>query len=357
MTTVHAITPLTNTADVETNFRALRKKSYPTQVKVFVYDANRLDVYTLDDLLKQKIQKTDEQVLWVQVTGLETVALIQSIGVYFNFHSLAIEDTLKPCQRAKVDGYDNYQFITSKLLEQKKHKIHDQQLSIFLGENYVVSFLESESILNDVFDKNLQNKLSRLRLRKCDYLAYELLDYATDTIFPILSENSNRLDQYENKIMDDPSEKVMRSVQFFKRDLRHLRQFLWANHDMLSSLMRNELDLISPTTSVFIRDCYDHAIRQMDLLESQRECAVSLVDIYLSSVTNRLGQVMKILTGISIIFMPPTFLAAVWGMNFKNMPELTWAHGYAFAWIIMLISSIIPSIWFWRKGWLRVKEQ
>ena len=149
----------------------------------------------------------------------------------------------------------------------------------------------------------------------------------------------------------------MRGIQFFKRELRHLRQTLWANRDMLSYLLRNELELISPPTSIFIRDCYDHAMRQMDLLESQRECAVSLVDIYLSSVTNRLGQVMKILTGISIIFMPPTFLAAVWGMNFKYIPELKWEHGYAFAWLIMLISSIIPSIWFWRKGWLRIKDQ
>ncbi|MCD6048206.1 MAG: magnesium and cobalt transport protein [Gammaproteobacteria bacterium] len=329
----------------------------PTEVKVIVYNAKHVNYYTLNDLVQHKVSPGPDEVLWVEVTGLKDVEVIKTIGTYFSFHPLALEDTLNTYQRAKVDDYTGYQFIVTKLLDTSKEPLASQQLSIFLGHNYVVTFLERPSPLNLYFEKNIANSSSRLRARAGDYLAYELLDYATDTVFPILSKNSDILDGFENSIMEKPTARVIRQVQFFKRELRFLRQILWSNRDMLSSLMRNELDLISEGTTVFFRDCYDHAVRQMDLLESQRESAVSLVDIYLSSMANRLGQVMKILTVISIVFMPPTFLAAVWGMNFKYMPELEWTHGYLFAWIIMILSSVLPSLYFWRRGWLREDEK
>lgn len=323
-----------------------------TQTSVFIYDDQKIQAYTLEDLLTGRCTVTGTQSLWVRVTGLANLEVIQAIGNYFHFHPLAIEDTLSTNQRAKVDNYDTYQFIVTHLLEIKKNTIHHQQLSIFLGHQYIVSFLEDDSTLAAHFEKNLHHALGRQHLKGCNYLLYEILDFTLDRIFPILETYSDHLDHYESAVLSDPNEKLMHAIQLFKRALRILRQIIWANRDMISILMRNELGLLSNTSHAFIRDCYDHATRQMDLLESQRESAYSLVDIYLSSATNRVGQVMKILTGISIIFMPPTFLAAVWGMNFAE-PEYHWTHGYLFAWIMLIIVSIIPSIWFWRKGWLR----
>jgi magnesium transporter len=333
-------------------------EALPTDIKIIVYNAKEVNFYSLDDLLQHKIPPASQQVLWVRVTGLKNIEEIKAIGEYFSFHTLALEDTINTYQRSKVDDYPGYQFIVTKLvsLEHNK-KLASQQLSIFLSQHYVVTFLEHDCEFNQYFDRNISNNLSRLRTRGCDYLVYEILDFVTDSFFPILADTSDLLDNYENKIMLSPTAKLVRNVQLFKRDLRNLRQVLWTNRDMLSAILRNELDLISDASIVFFRDCYDHAVRQMDLLESQRESAVALVDIYLSSVANKLGQVMKVLTVISIVFMPPTFLAAVWGMNFKNMPELAWPHGYLFSWILMVLSSIIPSYYFWRKGWLREDEK
>jgi magnesium transporter len=334
-----------------------KPEASPTEVRVIIYNAQQVAYYTLEDLIQRKVTPGPGEVLWVEVTGLKDVETIKTIGTYFSFHPLALEDTLNTYQRAKVDDYTDYQFIVTKLIISGGEKVTSQQLSIFLGHNYVVSFLEVPSALNIYFEKNIANASSRLRSRSGDYLVYELLDYATDTAFPVLSKNSDLLDNFENIVMGNPTGRIIRHVQLFKRELRFLRQFLWSNRDMLSALMRNELDLVSDGTVVFLRDCYDHAVRQMELLESQRESAVSLVDIYLSSMANRLGQVMKILTVISIVFMPPTFLAAVWGMNFKYMPELEWTYGYLFAWVVMILSSILPSLYFWRKGWLREADK
>lgn len=337
---------------IKINTGKLSKHPVPTQVTVWVYDEKKIASYSLENLLTGGIHLTKNQILWVRVTGLGTTQTIHDITNHFNFHPLAIEDTLNTNQRAKVDNYDGYQFIVSNLLEIQKNTISCQQLSIFLGKQFIVSFLETDNLMNAHFDKNLYSTLGHSHLKGCDYLLYEILDYATDRIFPVLETYNDYLDRYENAVLFKPSESLMQSIQFFKRSLRTLRQLIWANRDMLSMLMRNELGLLGETTHLFIRDCYDHSVRQMDLLESQRESALSLIDIYLSSTTNRVGQVMKILTGISIIFMPPTFLATVWGMNFKE-PEFQWAHGYLFSWTVMLIVSIIPSIWFWRKGWLK----
>lgn len=332
-------------------------EALPTEIKVLVYDATELLVYTLDDLLNHRVVQKQDQVLWVQVTGLKDIGMIQSIAQHFSFHPLTIEDTISGYQRAKVDNYPGYQFIVTKYIELgKENELQRQQVSLFLGQNFVVSFLEKPCALLSYFEKNLTNNTSRLRMKSCDYLVYEILDFITDSIFPVMSLNNDRLDNFESIIMEASSETVMREVQLFKRELRYLRQVLWANRDMLSALMRNELELMHEYTLIYMRDCYDHAVRLMDILESLRESAVSLVDVYLSSVANKLGQVMKVLTGISIIFMPPTFLAAVWGMNFKHMPELDWTHGYLLAWIIMIISAILPSLYFWRKGWLRSRE-
>ena len=325
----------------------------PTEVKVVVYDAKKLTYHTLDDLLRGVIEPSADKVLWVEVVGLADTDQVKAICQHFNFHSLAVEDTLTLHQRPKVDDYDHYQFIVSELITVEQGKNIQQQVSIFLGQHYLVSFSERPSSLNLTLEKNLQGQATQLRSKGVDYLLYEIVDFVTDSYFPVMATYSDKLDVFQNLVLTTPESSILRQVQVFKHDLRQLRQVVWTNRDMLSVLLRNELGLITAPTLMFMRDCYDHAVRQIDILESQRDNASSLVDLYLSSTANRLGEIMKVLTVISIVFMPPTFLAGVWGMNFKNIPELSWHYGYFFAWICLLLSSIVPTYLFWHMGWLR----
>ncbi len=324
-----------------------------TEIKIFIYDAHEFETYTLSDLLDNHIKPQEGKVLWVQVTGLANVDEIKALCTHFNFHSLAIEDTFSVHQRPKVDDYEHYQFIVSKYLELIKGKINVQQISLYFGEGYLVSFAERHCDINLISEKTLPNASMQLRARGADFLLYEIIDCTTDSYFPVMSVYNDKLDGFENLVLGKMPGGVLRQVQQFKHDLRSLRQVVWTNRDMLSVLLRNDLNLISDGVIVFLRDCYDHAVRQMDILESQRDSALSLIDLYLSSTANRLGQIMKVLTAISIVFMPPTFLVGVWGMNFKNMPELSWKYGYVFAWGMLILVSILPLTWLWRSGWLK----
>ena len=325
----------------------------PTQISILVYDVDQLHTYSLTDLLNNDISLKENQVLWVQVTGLQNQEMIHAIGDHFKLHSLAIEDVLKPYQRPKVEAYDHYEFIVLRFLSVQNKAIYSQQLSMFLGKNYVISFLEHPSEMIENLSHTLFHSESPLRSRGADYLAYSMLDFATDNIFQVLVCQGEKLDYYENKITSKSNENLMREIRLFiKTELRTLRQLLWANREIFNNLLRNELGLIQENNKPYFRDCYDHAISQIDLLESQREGAMTLVDMHLSNMAHQVGYIMKVLTLISVIFTPPMLFTSWWGMNFRNMPELSWPHGYLFGIIIIIMSAIIPLILFWWKKWL-----
>lgn len=329
-------------------------KALETSVRVFFYQADYVHEKNIEDLLNNTIQLADNECLWISVVGLKDLNLVKRLGAYFDLHSLALEDVLGTHQRPKVDTYDDYEFIVGKVIK-FEHQLHYQQMSVFLGERFVISFLESPTELVDNIAASLLNPRSKLSHHSVEYLAYRLMDYMIDGYFSVLSHYSDALDEQEAEVLKGTSTHLVHNLQRIKRDLRVLKLFTWSHRDLLNTIIRNEKNMVNSSEVLYFRDCHDHVVQQMDIIESQKELATSLLDIYLSTITNRLNTIMKTLTVISILFMPPTFLAAVWGMNFEHMHELRWLDGYGFAWAMMIFSSILAYVALWYYNQKRVK--
>lgn len=329
-------------------------KALPTSTRVFVYQKDYVHEKNLEDLLNNQLQLADGELIWISVVGLKNLDLIKRLGAYFQLHALALEDVLGTHQRPKIDIFDDYEFIVGKVVK-FDHQLHQQQMSLFLGKQFVISFLETPTELVDTMASALLNVHTQLCQHNVEYLMYRMLDFMIDGYFSVLSHYSDALDEQETDVLQGNSKHLVQKVQHIKRDLRILKLFTWSHRDLLSVLVRNERNIVKSNEILYFRDCHDHTIQQMDIIESQKELATSLLDIYLSTIANRLSSVMKTLTVISIVFMPPTFLAGVWGMNFKNMHELQWPDGYSFAWVMMGLSSVLAYIALWYFNRKRVK--
>jgi magnesium transporter len=302
--------------------------------------------------------------IWLNVDGLGNIDTIKQVGEMFDIHPLALEDVLSLHQRAKVDIYDGHLFIATRMPlnadgeTAEDHAIADtEQLSICLGEDFVVTFQE---VPGDVFDpvrRRLRAPTGQMRQRGTDYFAYALIDAALDAYFPLLEHYGEYVESLEIDVLQNPDHRHSERIHDLKRDLLTLRRAIWPQREMLAALARDETPLVSDATRIYLRDAYDHAIQLMDMLETYREIASGLVDIQLTSVSNKMNEIMKVLTVIATIFIPLTFIVGVYGMNFDpakspyNMPELEWRFGYIAVWVLMLAVAGGLGAWFWRKGW------
>lgn len=309
--------------------------------------------------------------IWVNVDGLGDAETVRRIGEMFGLHKLALEDVLSTHQRAKMDSFGDHLFIVIREPMPPPAEVHfdpssvasahvdTDQVSMFLGKDYVVSFQEK-------YGDNLgpvRDRIRQCRGRVCtsgpDYLAYCIIDGIIDSYFPVLEHFGEVLEKLEDNAVDNPSRKTVHDIHQVKRELLILRRAIWPAREAIGALVRDETSLISPDSRVYIRDVYDHMFQLIDVLENYRELGSDLMDIYLSSQSNRLNEVMKVLTMIATIFMPLSFIVGIFGMNFDreasgwNMPELGWKYGYLFVWVIILSVSGGMMSWFWRKGWLK----
>jgi magnesium transporter len=303
-------------------------------------------------------------VLWANVEGVRDLKLIAAMGEVFGLHHLALEDVSNVHQRAKVELYDHHQFIVLRMVNLKE-ALETEQLGLFLGKNFVVTFQEEEAP-GDPFDRvreRIRTNRGSMRSGGPDHLMYALVDAVVDAYFPILEDYGEQLEDLEDEMLTNPTRDCVGKIHRIKRNLLTLRRAIWPLRDALNSLYRDPMPLIMDNTRVYLRDCYDHSIRIIDLLETDRELCSDLMDVYLSSVSNRLNEVMTWLTMISAIFIPPTFIAGVYGMNFNtavspwNMPELNWHYGYLFSWGLILCGMLLFPILFWFKGWLRLPSR
>lgn len=299
-------------------------------------------------------------VSWLDVQGLGSEETLQGLGKVFNLHPLLLEDVVNIPQRPKAEEYESHLLIIlrSATLIKGSKKFTIEQISLILGKNYLITV--QEGIKGDCFDlvrQRIHRNKGIIRQQGADYLAYTLIDAVIDGFFPILETYGEKLENLENKVVNNPDPKILNKIHRIKRELLILRRALWPHRDAINSLIRDQQEFISPATQMHLRDCYDHTVQLIDMVETYREIAHSLMEIYLSSISNRTNEVMRLLTVISTIFIPLTFIVGIYGMNFDqtlpgNMPELTMPYGYVICWIVMLAISGGLLYYFTKKGWI-----
>lgn len=300
-------------------------------------------------------------VTWVNVDGLGDAAVVAKIGEILGLHRLALEDVLNTRQRAKVDTYGDagqnpHLYIVTREVLLNEELLTDQ-ISMFLGRNYVVTFQERAGDCLDPVRERIRHS-DRFRGFGADWLAYAILDAVVDGYFPVMEQVGERLQTLEDEVVMFCDERSLRRIHDMKRDLLTLRRAIWPERDAINQLLRDANPLITDATRLYMRDCYDHVVQLLDMVETYRELGADLMDVYLSSVSNRLNSVMKVLTIIATLFMPLSFIAGVWGMNFNtakspwNMPELNWYFGYPMALGVMLLVTVVMLLYFRRAGWI-----
>ena len=270
-------------------------------------------------------------VVWINVDGLGDKDVIQQFGTMFELHRLALEDVVNVHQRPKVEEYDDHLFFVGRMMYQNDG-IETEQLSLFLGENFVLTFQEHQG--GDCFSpvrERIRKAAGRIRTHGADFLAYCLIDALVDAYFPIIEFYGDRLEDLEEEVLGKPSSKTVHAIHQIRRDLLMLRRAVWPLREAINGLQRNDCPVFSSDTRLYLRDCYDHTIQILDLVEAYRELVSDLMDVYLSSISTKLNEVMRVLTVFATIFMPMTFVASIYGMNFHNMPELLWDWGYPLA--------------------------
>lgn len=294
-----------------------------------------------------------DKVTWINVDGIHDTAIIQKIGEKFSIHSLTLEDIANNEQRPKFEDYEDYLVNIMKMISYSG-EIHSEQLAVMLFDNNtVVSFQEADG--GDAFDiirTRIRSGKGRVRKMGADYLAYCLIDAVVDLYFVVLEKIGDRIETLEEELVNDPNKQTMKLLHGMKREMIFLRKAVWPMRELINNFERCENKLIKKATRLFLRDLYDHTIRVIDTVETFRDLLSGMMDIYLSSVSNRMNEVMKVLTIISTIFVPVTFIAGVYGMNFKYFPELDSPYGYWVCWAVMLAIMISFLIYFKRKKWL-----
>jgi magnesium transporter len=301
-----------------------------------------------------------ESVSWVDVQGLGSEDILQRLGKVFDLHPLILEDIVNVPQRPKVENYEDQLIIIARMVLPKPGNagFHSEQVSFVLGKHYLLTVQEEAQYdcFNQVRSRICNNK-GFLRKQQADYLAYTLLDAIIDGFFPVLEDYGELIEDLEEEVVANPTRKTLEKIYRIRRELLTLRRAIWPQRDAINALIRDDSDLLSEHVRIYLRDCYDHAVQVMDMVETYRELTSGLMDVYLSAVSNRMNEIMKLLTVISSIFIPLTFIAGIYGMNFNtevsrwNMPELNWAWGYpaCLAFMGTIAGGLV--FFFWRRGW------
>lgn len=318
--------------------------------------------YNLDQATRLRLQSPEEcrpyldteSVSWVDVQGLGSEEVLQRLGQVFHLHPLVLEDVVNVPQRPKVEDHDDQLVIITRMvmLKPQGDGFISEQVSLILGQYYLLTVQEEpeHDCFGPVRERIRANK-GIIRREGPDYLAYALIDAIIDGFFPVLEAYGERLESLEDEVVDNPTRQTLEKVHQVRRDLLTLRRSIWPQREALNKLIRDGSPLINPEVQIYLRDCYDHVIQLLDMVETYRELASSLMDVYLSSVSNRMNEIMKILTVISTIFIPLTFIAGVYGMNFEHMPELNDPWAYPAVWAVMLAIAAGLIVFFWRRGW------
>ncbi|MCA1658556.1 MAG: magnesium/cobalt transporter CorA [Verrucomicrobiaceae bacterium] len=336
----------------------------PPVISLIEYDRAHLEERTItntDELLPHMDNKS---ITWINIDGLGDVEVLRLLGSRFNLHPLALEDVLSTGQRPKMEQYDDYLFIVAQMLYlNPKKQMCGEQVSMFLGKNFLITIQEEGDF--DVFEPvraRIRAANGSIRKQGADYLAYALLDSIVDHYYPVLESVGASIDLIEDELVDLPRKSPVMDLHRYKRTLTQIRRFIWPVRDVVNSMMHEETGLVTKGTKVYLRDCYDHTVQLMDLVESYRDVLSGLMELYLSAVGIRTNEIMRVLTVVTSIFIPLTFIVGIYGMNFApeangkklpwNIPELYHPWGYVGVMLFMLAIAIFQIVYFKKKRWL-----
>ncbi|MDG6218445.1 MAG: magnesium/cobalt transporter CorA [Candidatus Thermoplasmatota archaeon] len=335
------------------------KTTAPIKITVFDYNENHVEEKELNTIQDCFPYRDSDTVTWINIDGVHDAKTIELIGSHFNIHPLVLEDIMNTGHRPKIESFDEYLHLVLKMLysDEKTKDIQTEQISIIITKNVVLSFQERPG---DVFNKirqRIRNGKGRIRKMGADYLAYALVDAIIDHYFVIMESIGETIEFIEDELVENPKTQTLQSIHQLKTDMIFLRRSVWPLREIINSLIRDKNPLITDATEIYLRDLYDHIIQVIDTIETYRDMISGMLEIYMSSVSNKMNEVMKVLTIFASIFIPLTFIAGVYGMNFNpdvspyNMPELNWFMGYPFVLVIMTLLVGIMIIYFKRKNW------
>jgi len=326
------------------------------KVAISLFDYDEKNVLEKRVTLKEalKFVRKSTSVTWLNVTGVHNPQIIEEFGKRFKLHPLVMEDILSTDQRPKIEEYDDTVYLVLRMfaLDKNKRRMESEQVSLILAKGWVLSFQETPGDVFDGVRDRIRKGKGRIRKKKADYLLYALLDAIVDGYFTILEHFGEEVEHLEERLVKDANAKILHKINDLKREALFLRRSVWPLRETLSGLQRSGSKLVAHDTLPFVRDVYDHTIQVIDTVETLRDMVSGMLDIYLSSVSNKMNEVMKVLTIIATIFIPLTFLTGLYGMNFLNMPELHWHYGYFFVLGFMFL-LFLGELWYFRKkGWM-----
>ncbi|MCX5719931.1 MAG: magnesium/cobalt transporter CorA [Nitrospirae bacterium] len=331
------------------------KKTDEIKITAVDYDETLFQEKELKTIVECFPYKDKPAITWINVDGVHQIEILEKLGECFGLHPLVLEDILNTDQRTKIEDYGDYIYIVLKMLYYNNSSTETvtEQISLILGQNFVLSF--QEGIKGDIFNQvreRIRNGKGRIRKMGADYLVYTLLDTIIDNYFIILEKLGEKIEFLEDELVTNPTPATLQIIHNLKRDMIFLRKSVWPLREVISVMERGESPLVQETTGIYLRDVYDHTIHVIDTIETFREMLSGMLDVYLSSISNKLNSIMKVLTIIATIFMPLTFFAGVYGMNFKYMPELEWHWGYPIVLLFMFSIGISMLIYFKKKKWM-----
>ncbi|UCG80805.1 MAG: magnesium/cobalt transporter CorA [Desulfobacterales bacterium] len=330
------------------------KKIDKVRIRLIDYDEKQLQEEEFETIEACFPCKEEPTVSWINIDGLHDIETIQKLGKHFNIHPLVLEDIVNTGQRPKAEDFDDYAYIVLKMLhyDVEERQVRAEQFSLILGSNFLISFQER---VGDVFEQvreRIRKGKGRIRKAGVDYLAYALMDAIVDKYFVIMEVFGEKVEALEEELVENPTSRTLETIHTMKREMIYFRKQVWPLREVVGSLVRGEFSLVSETTAVYLRDVHDHTIQVIDTLESLRDVLGGMLDLYLSTISNRMNEVMKVLTIIATIFIPLSFAAGIYGMNFKYMPELEWQWGYFMFWGFIVVIVIAMVAYFKKKAWL-----
>jgi len=329
------------------------RKAEEVKIRVLDYDKEQFEEKEIKAIEETFPFKDKSTVTWINIDGLHEIEVIEKLGSCFGLHPLLLEDILNTDQRPKMEDYGDYIFIVLKMLHYRENRdrIEAEQVSFILGSNYVISFQEVEGDVFPPIRARIRHNKGRIRKAGADYLTYTLLDAIVDNYFLILENIGEKIEITEQELAANPSPITLQSIRTLRNDLIFLRKSIWPLRELVNGLEHLESELVQEQTHAYLRDVYDHTIQIIDTLESYRDTLSGMVDIYLSSISNKTNEVMKVLTIFASIFIPLTFIAGIYGMNFEFMPELTWQWGYFALLGFMMLVGIFLLVFFKKRSW------